>query len=83
MLSRDEVESRFRALLTREGVGVEQPTTASVERAWAAMRRFGAEQVEDANPPEGDGVTAGFGVHEGPGGDVYFELDVDAAARLL
>jgi hypothetical protein len=74
MVKRDHVEARFRALLIEEGVDLERPTSAAVERAWAAMWRFGAEPVEGAVPPEGDGVSAIHGVHEQPDGKVYFEL---------
>jgi hypothetical protein len=74
VIQREDVEARFRALLVDEGVDPERPTSAAVERAWAAMWRFRAEPVEGADPPEGEGVSALYGVHELPNGETYFEL---------
>ena len=74
MLTRADVEARFRALLVEAGIDLERPTSAAVERAWEVMWRFGAEPIEGAVPPEGDGVSAGYGLHELPTGEVYFEL---------
>jgi hypothetical protein len=74
VLKRDDVEGRFRALLVDEGVDLERPTSAAVERAWAAMWRFRDETVEGADPPEGDGVSALYGMHELPNDETYFEL---------
>jgi hypothetical protein len=74
MVTREGVVPRFRELLAQESVDPRHPATADVARAWAAMWRFGQEPVEGAVPPEGDGVSAGCGVHELPSGEVYFEL---------
>ena len=74
MLRLDEVEGRFRSLLAEAGVDPEHPCAADIERAWSAVREFGAETVEHATPPGGDGVLVQYGTYNWGDGE-HFELD--------
>src|SRR4051794_3437099 len=76
MLRREDVEPRFRALLAEEGVDVDRPSLAAITPALRAMERFATEPVENAVPPEGDGVLLQWGVHKPPDGGEYFDLNL-------
>ena len=49
-----------------------------VERTWEVMRRFAAEDVEDAAPRDidGDGILAQYGIYSSFGGGKTFQLDM-------
>jgi hypothetical protein len=75
----DEAADRLRALLADAGVNLERPAAEDVARTWDVMRRFAAEVVEDAEPPEedGDGILAQYGTYDWHDGDgPHFELDM-------
>jgi hypothetical protein len=76
-MTSDEAPDRLRELLRQAGVNIERPSAADVDRAWAVMRQFAAETVDDAEPREadGDGILAQYGTYawDGP---AHFELDM-------
>jgi hypothetical protein len=83
MLS-DDAEARLRALLSEAGVDISAPTAQDVERTWAVMRSFTAEDVEDVPPREddGDSLLAQYGVFP-LGGPPLFELDMTRVLRFV
>lgn len=73
----DEALDRFRALLADAGINPDRPTTEDVRRTWEVMRRFFAEDVDDAAPRDqnGDGLLAQYGIYAF-GGPPLYQLDM-------
>jgi len=52
---------------------MDRPSIADVDLAWAVMRQFAGEKVDDAQPVEeaGDGLLAQYGTYDSDGEPVF------------